>query len=81
MLGRISGEKWKDVSVNMDEYLILLEVLMEDNYKGDMILIDRLSEFFHVNSWSWNEGEVVELDDITCVIHDGQARGIRTVWR
>lgn len=45
---------------------------MEDNYTGDMILIDRLSDFFPVNSWQWNEGEVVELDDITCAIHDGQ---------
>lgn len=54
---------------------------MEDNYTGDMILIDRLSEFYPVNSWSWNDGEVIELDDITCAIHDGQARGIRTVWR
>lgn len=45
---------------------------MKDNYKGDMILIDRLLEFFPVNSWSWNEGEVVELDDIACAIHEGQ---------
>ena len=37
---------------------------MEDNYTGDMILIDRLSEFYPVNSWSWNEGEVVELDEL-----------------
>lgn len=44
---------------------------MEDNYTGDMILIDRLSEFYPVNSWSWNEGEVVELDDIACAIHEG----------
>lgn len=28
---------------------------MEDNYKGDMILVDRLSELYLVNSWSWNE--------------------------
>ena len=27
---------------------------MEDNYTGDMILIDRLAEFYPVNSWSWN---------------------------
>lgn len=59
MLGRISSKKRKDVSINLDENLILLEVLMEDNYTGDMILIDRLSEFYPVNSWSWNEGEVV----------------------
>ena len=44
-----------------------------DDYKGDMILIDRLSEFFPVNSWQWNDGEVVELDDIACAICDGQA--------
>lgn len=43
-----------------------------DDYKGDMILIDRLLEFYPVNSWSWNEGEVVELEDIACAIHDGQ---------
>ena len=47
---------------------------MEDNYTGDMILIDRLSEFYPVNSWSWNEGEVVELDDIACAIHEGHSR-------
>jgi len=45
---------------------------MEDNYTGDMILIDRLSEFYPVNSWSWNDGEVIELDDIACAIHEGQ---------
>ena len=43
-----------------------------EEYKGDMILIDRLSEFFPVNSWQWNEGEVIELDDITCAIHEAQ---------
>ena len=45
----------------------------KDSYTGDMILIDRLSEFYPVNSWQWNEGEIVELDDIACAIHDGQA--------
>ena len=43
-----------------------------DDYTGDMILIDRLSEFYPVNSWSWNDGEVIELDDIACAIHEGQ---------
>ena len=46
---------------------------MEEEYKGDMILIDRLSEFFPVDSWQWNEGEIIELDDVTCAIHDGQS--------
>lgn len=45
---------------------------MEDNYTGDMILIDRLSEFYPNDSWLWNEGEVVELHDIACAIHKGQ---------
>lgn len=45
---------------------------MEDEYKGDMLLIERISEFYPVNSWSWNEGEVIELDDIACAIHNGQ---------
>ena len=45
---------------------------MKDSYTGDMILIERLSEFFPVSSWAWNEGEVVELNDIACAIHDGQ---------
>lgn len=47
--------------------------MSEDNYSGDMILIDRLSDFFPVSRWSWNEGEVVELDDIACAIHKGQS--------
>lgn len=37
-----------------------------------MLMIDRLSEFFTPSSWQWNEGEVVELDDITCAIHKAQ---------
>lgn len=41
-------------------------------YMGDMILIDRLAEFFPVDSWQWNEGEIIELDDIACAIHTGQ---------
>lgn len=45
---------------------------MEDEYKGDLILIDRLSEFFPVDSWQWNKGEVITLDDITCAIHEAQ---------
>lgn len=39
---------------------------------GDMILIDRLVDFFPVESWAQNEGEVVELNDISCAIHEGQ---------
>lgn len=45
---------------------------MEDEYKGDMLLIERISEFYPVNSWSWNQDEVIELDDIACAIHSGQ---------
>lgn len=41
-------------------------------YMGDMILIDRLSEFYPVNSWVWNKGEIVTLDDITLAILNEQ---------
>lgn len=43
-----------------------------NNYSGDMILIERLSEFFPTSSWAWNTGEIIELDDITCAIHSAQ---------
>ena len=46
---------------------------MEEEYTGDMILINRLSEFYPVESWAWNDDEVVELGDISCAIHNGQA--------
>lgn len=36
----------------------------------EWILIDRLLEFFHVNSWQWNKGEVIKLEDITYAIHE-----------
>lgn len=51
-----------------------------EEYKGDMILIDRLSEFFPVNSWQWNEGEVIELDDIACAIHEAQPEESEPFW-
>lgn len=41
-------------------------------HSGDMILINRLAEFFPIERWSWNEGEVIELDDISCAIHEAQ---------
>lgn len=47
-------------------------MLLEDEYKGDMILIERLSWFFPVNKWQWNKGEVIEVDDITRAIRAGQ---------
>ena len=47
--------------------------MIDKEYKGDMILIDRLAEFFPVESWCWNEGEVVELDNISCAIQNGQS--------
>lgn len=43
-----------------------------EEYNGDMILIDRLAKFFPVENWEWNEGEIVELDDISCAIHEAQ---------
>lgn len=43
-----------------------------EEYNGDIVLIDRLAEFFPVESWEWNEGEIVELDDISCAIHEAQ---------
>lgn len=46
---------------------------MEEEYKGDLILINRLSEFFPDNRFEWNEGEVVKLNDIADAIHEGQS--------
>ena len=43
-----------------------------EKYNGDMILINRLAEFFPSESWSWNKGEVVELNDISLAIHEAQ---------
>lgn len=39
-------------------------------YDGDIIFIERLEQFFPVDSWQWNEGEIITLDDISCAIHD-----------
>lgn len=36
---------------------------------GSMILTERLSEFFPVDSWQWNDGEVVTLDMISDAIN------------
>lgn len=37
-------------------------------YNGDMIMIDRLADFFPENHWAWNGEETVTLDDITKAI-------------
>lgn len=39
----------------------------------DEILIDRLAEFFPIDSWAWNEGETVGLDDIAAALHNKQS--------
>lgn len=41
-------------------------------YNGDMILINRLSEFFAEDGWCWNENEPVKLDDIEKAMNDKQ---------
>lgn len=43
-----------------------------DQYDGDMLILDRLSEYLPVR-WEWNDGEYIELDDIACAIHEAQA--------
>ncbi len=40
------------------------------------ILIKRLSNFFPINNWQWNNGEVIRLDDITRAIHKAQPEEI-----
>ena len=42
-----------------------------ENVKN-MVLIDRLQAFFPVESWQWNDNEIVELEDISKAIHEGQ---------
>lgn len=39
-------------------------------YNGDMIRIDRLSEFFTSEYWEWDESGKITLDDISVAIHE-----------
>lgn len=45
-----------------------------EEYKGDIIRIDRLIEFLPEEYWSWdeNEREKINLDDISIAIHEAQ---------
>lgn len=42
---------------------------MEDNYNGDMILIERLAECIYFEGW--NEGQNIELEDISNAMQNG----------
>ena len=46
---------------------------MMEEYFGDMVIIDRLAQFYPVDSWQWNHGEIIKLYDISCAIHNGQS--------
>ena len=45
---------------------------IEEKYKGDMILINRLSKFLSDDNWQWNKGEVISFNDIAYAIHKAQ---------
>ena len=36
-----------------------------DEYHGDIILIERLSEFYTSEYWNWNDGDYITLEDIS----------------
>ncbi len=46
--------------------------MADNDYSGDMILINRLSEFFP-NHFGWNEGEIISLSDISKAVLDMQS--------
>lgn len=39
-----------------------------EDYNGDMVLINRLAEFYADREMSWNSGEIVNLNNISCAI-------------
>ena len=42
-------------------------------YNGDIILIEKLAEFYPSENWEWNEGEIITLEDISIAIHNGMS--------
>lgn len=41
---------------------------MNDDYKGHLILINRMEKFYHFLAWNEDE-KCIELDDVACAIH------------
>lgn len=46
---------------------------LEEEYKGDIIRIDKLTEFLPTEHWEWDDTGVITLDDISFALHDGLA--------
>lgn len=47
-----------------------------EEYNGDVIIINRLKEFFPDDSMEWNSGEKIKLHDIDVAIKNLQSRPI-----
>ena len=43
----------------------------EEEYRGDIIRIDKLIELLPIEHWEWDETGKIDLDDISIAIHEG----------
>ncbi len=43
----------------------------EEEYRGDVIRIDKLIEFLPTECWQWDETGKIDLEDISIAIHEG----------
>lgn len=39
-----------------------------ERYRGDIILIEKLSEFYPSEYWNWNDGDYITLEDISSAV-------------
>lgn len=42
-----------------------------DEYYGDIILFERLSEFYPSGYWEWNDGDYITLEDVSAGLKNG----------
>ena len=42
-----------------------------NEYYGDIVLIERLSEFYPSEYWNWNDEDYITLDDVSVAVSNG----------
>lgn len=47
--------------------------LLEEEYRGDIIRIDKLTELLPTEHWEWDDTGVITLDDVSIALHNGLA--------
>lgn len=45
--------------------------LLEEEYRGDIIRIDKLTELLPTEHWEWDDTGVITLDDVSIALHNG----------